>query len=168
MVANFIVRTLEIRQRGMTLIISLFVMALVALIATTSLRAVIQAEKILNAEQNSDQLYQAAERALSHCEFLIRSGSSIGDLITNAKSLPEGWRENQEIMYSVGAKVFETGLSINPVCIVELLGESGSEINMERYYDRSSANNYSMYRVTSYAVGNDRRGEVMLESIVLY
>ncbi|MDR2031110.1 MAG: pilus assembly protein [Azoarcus sp.] len=169
------------RQRGATLIISMVLLAIMALLTITSLRTTIQEERMSSAAYDRDLAFQAAEAGLRLGEQKAEEWAKTnppsppqtpGDCTATPKAdglyvfdpdcaplWEKGVGASGAFWYKASAELPKSGLSLSPYYIVEYIsGDAPCTAGAEK-------GGCKRFRITASSETVDGRAAVVLQSI---
>lgn len=158
------------RQQGATLIVSLILLLVIAIISIAGIRSVILEERMVGNQRDAQMAFQAAEAALTDAEM------QVSDFVATPLTSTHGWlyerTDTQPLWQSVdwqdatavgqysGASLGM--LSSQPNYVVELLMPVSANDSLEV---GAVDDSQQLYRITSQGTGQSPNAVVILQSI---
>jgi len=147
--------SLASRQRGVTLVITMLMLVLIALIVVSTIRTSTADERMAGASRDRDKAFQAAEAAVQICLNQLKNETYSGTPLTPAASttatqnweVAANWSNGNTTEIAITSQLSDTGLAAWPRCMFESLGTGTGS-----------------YRVTGRAVGGSSLTEVILQA----
>lgn len=158
------------KQSGVTLIIVLIVLILIALLGTTSIKSATLSEKMAGNLHNQQVLFQAAEQALHFCEqtvlafaknperYQLDPAPIEADENTNNFAVESNWADDLKTSEVVGIKD-SLHLAREPRCMVELINDRSQLPETLRSFEEKSL--IYPYRITVRAYGTAQTDSVI-------
>lgn len=167
-------------QRGAILIIALVMLLVITMLGTGSLTSVTLEERMVSNMQSANKAFEGAEAALAQCENLIRS-STVSELevggilgvvdygttsVASERFDSDFWlNQGTELQANnlVRSDTNPEGLVAAPRCLIELVGQVSSSIDLSRQYSNSA--DKLVYLITAFSLGADGGTQAVLESL---
>ncbi|WP_119395782.1 pilus assembly PilX family protein [Salinibius halmophilus] len=157
-------------QQGATLIISLIILLVLALISVAGIRAVVLEERMVGNQRDVQLAFQAAEAALEHAEQTVKSFSTTPlasdyDWLYNRQDATPLW---QQVNWQDPDAVADYGgpalgqLSQQPKHVAELLMTVSANDSLEV---GAVDDSQQLYRITTRATGQSDNAVVIIQSI---
>lgn len=157
-------------QRGATLIISLIILLVLALISVAGIRSAVLEERMVGNQRDVQLAFQAAEAALSHAEQVVADFSSTplaSDhpwLYNRADNQPLwqqlDWQDTSQVGRYNGPALGQ--LAQQPRHVAELLMSVSANDSLEV---GAVDDSQQLYRITARAVGQSPNAVVIVQSI---